>query len=106
MTAADWIFWGLVLAGLVTAAVRAHRQAKAREALEAELDAKLDAGFARMERQDRLIRARTAAMDRAMSDSCACETCGAVTGRRELVSLFDDATLACDACATILRGAA
>lgn len=33
MTAADWIFWGLVLIGLVTAAVSAYRQAKAREAL-------------------------------------------------------------------------
>ena len=105
MTLPLWVA-GIGLGALVLYAVRAYRQARVREALDRDLDAQIAEKLAHIEHSDRLIRARFEAMDRAMSDSCACETCGAVTGRRELVSLFDDATLACDACAAILRGAA
>lgn len=91
---------------LVGACVVAYKRATRKEAEDRALDEQINARWAELDRRARLIDARQQAMDRAMSDDHQCETCGAVTGVREMVSLHDDATLACESCASLLRGAA
>jgi len=49
--------------------------------------------------------AAIAAIGRGYADDHQCEVCKHVVPRRYVVELFDDATLACAACAEILRGA-
>ena len=90
MSAALWIFWTSAMAVLAKLAHRAWLQAREREAMDAALVRRLDA--------------QCAAIERGMGDDHACECCHGYAPVRELVTLHDDATLACPPCADLLRG--
>lgn len=79
-----------ILAALLVWARREYRLQLAREAMDAALSRRLDA--------------QCAAITRGLQDDHACECCHAAAPVRELVTLHDDATLACPACAALLMG--
>lgn len=84
----DLVILGAATVALCWATVIVWRDTKARERMAARLDASC------------------AAMDRAMTDDQTCEVCRQPAAVRELVTLHDGATVACQMCAAVLTGAA